>query len=159
MLAYLLGAGLALFAYLWLREIYRKHGKKILPILIFVAVVLALCVLIATGRIHWVSMIGVFLFGALYRLISIAIRHIPILWNIVQLWKKSRSSSQEVEDTNQKMNEKRALQVLELKKGASKEEIIAAHRKMMQKIHPDRGGSVYLARVVNEARDYLLERL
>jgi hypothetical protein len=54
------------------------------------------------------------------------------------------------------MNSKEALAVLGLNEGASKDDIIAAHRKLMQKIHPDRGGNDYLAAKINQAKDLLL---
>lgn len=56
------------------------------------------------------------------------------------------------------MTEALALEVLGLAKGASREQIVAAHRRLMQKMHPDRGGSDYLAQRINEARDFLLRR-
>jgi len=49
-----------------------------------------------------------------------------------------------------------AYAVLGLKPGASDEEIRAAHRELMKGVHPDHGGSSYLASKINAARDRLL---
>lgn len=54
------------------------------------------------------------------------------------------------------MTRAEALAVLGLGDGASREEIKAAHHRLMKKLHPDQGGSNHLATQVNQAKDLLL---
>ena len=49
-----------------------------------------------------------------------------------------------------------AYRVLGLKPGADKAAIKAAHRRLMSNLHPDKGGSDYLAQQINRAKDVLL---
>ena len=52
-----------------------------------------------------------------------------------------------------------AAKILGVAPNASEEEVVAAHRRLIRNVHPDRGGSDYLARQINDARDVLLDRL
>lgn len=56
------------------------------------------------------------------------------------------------------MSRREAYEILGLEEGANEEEILAAHKKLMQRLHPDRGGSNYLAVKVNQAKDLLVKR-
>jgi len=61
--------------------------------------------------------------------------------------------------TSPLMSEAEALEVLGLRPDPEVSEINEAHRRLMQVIHPDRGGSQYLAVKINQAKDVLLNRL
>ncbi len=57
------------------------------------------------------------------------------------------------------MTETLALEILGLDETADKEQVTKAHRSLMQKMHPDRGGSDYLAQKINAAKDFLMKKL
>ncbi|WP_235111266.1 J domain-containing protein [Ehrlichia muris] len=58
--------------------------------------------------------------------------------------------------TSSNLSKEEALEILGLEKNASQEQINAAYHKLMKSMHPDKGGSPYLAQKLNEARDTLL---
>ena len=55
------------------------------------------------------------------------------------------------------MNTQEALNILNLKPHATKQDIISAHKRLMQKNHPDKGGSEHIASQINQAKEWLLK--
>jgi len=55
------------------------------------------------------------------------------------------------------MSRREAAEILGLDENSASEKVIETHRRLMQKLHSDRGGTDYLASLVNQARDVLLE--
>lgn len=70
---------------------------------------------------------------------------------IIQKYRKPDAAPQASQDSI-----KESYDILGLDEGASREEIIEAHRRLIKKNHPDKGGSPYLAKKLNEAKDILL---
>jgi hypothetical protein len=121
----------------------------------------ALLYLTATGRLNWLfALIGVVI-AFMLRLMPALLHyapHIRRLWQEFSGFKQNSSHRQSDSSAKGKMSVEEAYEVLGLKPGASEQDITAAHRKLMQKIHPDRGGSDYLATKINLAKKILLKK-
>lgn len=71
-------------------------------------------------------------------------------------WKFTEETGSGQYQSSSKMSRQEAAEVLGVSENAHKDEIIQAHRRLIQKFHPDRGGSDYLAAKINQAKDVLL---
>ena len=81
-------------------------------------------------------------------------------WRMSQGEKSEENTAGSTSQRNHsgQMSVDEALKLLGLKPDATTDEIKAAHRRLMKQVHPDTGGSAYLAARVNEAKDILLNR-
>jgi len=119
-----------------------------------------LLILVLTGRIHIITaaVAGIL---PLLRKLPLLLKHLPWLTRLMSAAGAAQAgatSGQQKRSTGDTMSEAEACAILGVEPGCSREEILAAHRRLMQKLHPDRGGSDYLAARVNEARRVLLRR-
>jgi hypothetical protein len=90
---------------------------------------------------------------------------IPLLWSLAEGRRstggRTRSTKNAIPPaapapSTGPMTRDEALQVLGLEPGAPKERILSQYRNLMKKVHPDVGGTTYLAARLNEAKDTLL---
>lgn len=144
----------------WLTAEYKKKGRPfaVKATLIIIAIVLLL--LAATGRVHWLGALLASLLAGFRFALPILIRSLPFLQQMYKARAESNAGgghSQNRQPDTVELSIDEAAEVLGVNKDASKEEIIEAHRKLIQKIHPDRGGNDYLAAKINLAKDILLK--
>ena len=74
-------------------------------------------------------------------------------------WREQAENQSPEESDSTIMTLKEAYLLLGLNENANKDEIKAAHHKLMLKIHPDQGGSNFLASKINLAKELLLKNL
>ncbi len=129
-----------------LPENKRQGFAKKAGLYILAGVVLGLVV---TGRAHW-------LMGVLAAILALAGRVAQIA-QYIPLFKKifGQQVPPSQAPTQQAMSRQDAADILGVDINASNEEVREAHKRLMQKIHPDRGGSDALAKQINNAKDIL----
>ncbi|MCU0838737.1 MAG: hypothetical protein MUE49_08430 [Rhodospirillales bacterium] len=79
-------------------------------------------------------------------------------WRETAAGAAAEGSADEAPAPPQAMTRDEAYRILGLQPGASDAEVRAAHRRLIGGLHPDRGGSSFLAALINRARDLLLGR-
>ena len=72
-------------------------------------------------------------------------------------WREDMARAESEPGVGGRMSRDEAFDILGLQPGASEDAIRNAHRELMKRLHPDRGGSSYLAAKINQAKDVLLK--
>ena len=147
----------------WYNRATPQQRNRSLRSIFLYAIGIVILVLVLTGRIPW-----------LFAIISAAVPWISRAMTARRAWKffdnfrKSRGNHQQQSsapdgpggpgsNTSGNIDLAESYKILGLEPGATQQEIIEAHRKLMNKIHPDRGGSDYLASRINQAKEALLK--
>ena len=149
--------GFAIFSLKRWQKLPDEQRSKFTKQVVLWAVAIVVLALVVTGKAHW-------LMGVLATLLALAGRvaqfaqYLPLF---KQVFGKKRDNSHSTSNVPAQhvMSRQDAADILGLDINASAEDIRMTHKKLMQKIHPDRGGSDALAKQINEAKKVLMTNL
>lgn len=151
-----LTAFVVLIRLLWISARPSKTGTAVT--LAAAALIVGLAILAATGRLHWLAAVGAAIVPFLRRGFGL-IRYLPWIRDLYRHSRNQNGSRSGAASRGSAMSPAEAREVLGLGTHPTRDEVIAAHRRLMQKLHPDRGGSTFLAKQLNEAKQVLLKVL
>jgi Ca2+/Na+ antiporter len=131
---------------------------------ILFAVVVLMLLLTLTGRLNVLTALGGMILALMSRIPNL-LKWWGVWSQIRQRQQTNQQNDQEKANTHQQraasakgqMTREEALNILGLNEGATRKDVNLAYKRLIQKLHPDRGGSEALAAEVNQARDVLLK--
>lgn len=138
----------------WLSLTPANQAKRTMAWTLAGLVIVAAVFLALTGRLAWAG-------AAVSTLIPWGMRALRAhaLWREAKRYfgnSRQQGEARASAPNNGRMSADQAYAILGLKPGASNDDIQIAYKRLMQKMHPDAGGSSALAAQVNEARDVLM---
>lgn len=147
------------YLFQWLRKQYSEKGRPFAVKTLLVTIALVFVLLAALGRAHWIGAVLASALAGLRFALPVLLRHMPLLHGLFTSRARANNHSSEHSNRQQdnEMTVDKALEVLGLDTNPTREQIIDAHRRLIQKLHPDRGGNDYLASTINKAKDVLIE--
>lgn len=160
---WILGIVLAAVLFVVLKQWGRLSAEKKKAVTwktVFIVGGVMLAFMVLTGRVHVLTAAVAGLIPLLRKLPEIA-RLVPTLNRFLSGSNAGESvgdgaGEQKAQAPDSGMSEKEACEILNVTAACTREEVVTAHRRLIQKLHPDRGGSDYLAAKINEAKSVLL---
>lgn len=155
--------GIIIGAFFWAKALLKKapaERKSYIRKSVLYGFALAFILLAVMGRLSWILAALSVGIAFISRLLPAALRHAP---QIQRLWAAYREhgnlnkENQGFEGSSSVMTLGEACKILNISTTATRQEVIDAHRKLILKNHPDRGGSSYLAAQINRAKEVLLQ--
>ncbi len=151
------GLGVALYLWVWIKARYQQQGRPFAIKAVLVACALLLIGLAAMGRVHWIGALLASTLAGMRFLLPIILKSLPLLAPFLKRAKAEQANNNANTVNSSDMTKDEALAILGLDNSASEEEIVMAHRRLIQKLHPDTGGNEYLATQLNIAKEVLLK--
>ncbi|MFT6254622.1 MAG: hypothetical protein ACJATV_000872 [Granulosicoccus sp.] len=107
--------------------------------------------LVMGGKLHWIA-------GAIAATLPLAQRFFPLIIRAIPFLKRNKNEghTSSPHAASNSMDREKALQVFGFDALPTAEKVVQRHRELIQKNHPDRGGSDFLAAQINQAKDVLL---
>ncbi|MCK7596989.1 molecular chaperone DnaJ [Microbulbifer sp. CAU 1566] len=154
-----------------------ERRRKLIIQWVLIALALAAVLLAITGRLHWVGAAIAVVLPILNRLWRTFGRHLPWIAPLIAKHAQAKADKEREKTKKQQsahnqtdghadnaahgpqLTIEEARKILNVSATAGRDEIIGAHRKLIQKFHPDRGGNDYLAARINAAKALLLKQL
>ena len=145
---------LAYIGWRWFSQLPEAKRRSARLSLLIWGVAIVVLLLVVTGRLHWLG-------GAFAALLAVGRVLLPVLLRMLPFLAQARAQARQRPPpaAANTMTTEEAFATLGLKPGASRDDIITAHRQLMSKLHPDKGGNDFLAAKLNKAKEIALASL